>query len=243
MIDIHSHIIFGVDDGPKTLEESILLIKESYSQGTRSIIATSHRRKGMFETPEEKIRENFNIIKSEIEKILPDLNLYYGAEIYFTSDILNKLENNIFPTLGDTDYVLIEFSSSTRYTEIYKAVDKIILLGKIPILAHIERYNELVNSEKKVRNLIDKGAYIQINSASVLKVKLFGDSQKEYKKRAKYFLDKDLVHFVATDMHNLTSRKPYFKEAYKIIEKKYGKKRAEDLFVNNQRKIQNNELI
>lgn len=243
MIDIHSHIIFDVDDGPKTLDESIALIKESYNKGTKCIVATSHRRKGMFETSERKIKQNFDIVKNEVNKILPDLELYYGAEIYFTFDILNKLENNIFPTLANTDYVLIEFSNTAMYTEIYKAVNKIVLLGKIPILAHIERYDELSNNEKRVSELISKGAYMQVNATSVRKLKLFVDSQKKYKKRTKYFLDKNLVHFVATDMHNLNERKPYLKEAYTIIEQKYGKNRADKLFITNQTKILNNESI
>ena len=68
MIDIHSHIIFDVDDGPKTLEESLSLIEESYRQGVRVIVSTSHRRKGMFETPEEKILANFLVVREEAKK-------------------------------------------------------------------------------------------------------------------------------------------------------------------------------
>ena len=88
MIDIHSHIIFEVDDGPKTLEESKELLEESYRQGVRTIFSTSHRRKGMFETSEEKIQEHFQKVKELAPLIAPDLNILYGAEIYYTSDVL-----------------------------------------------------------------------------------------------------------------------------------------------------------
>ena len=80
MIDVHSHIVFDVDDGPKTLEESLDLIGESYAQGVRKIVSTSHRRKGMFETPEDKIFANFSKGEAEAEALYPDLTSYYGGE-------------------------------------------------------------------------------------------------------------------------------------------------------------------
>ncbi|MDO4813858.1 MAG: tyrosine protein phosphatase [Gemella sp.] len=237
MIDIHSHIIFGVDDGPRTLEDSLKLVEEAYSQGIRSIIATSHRRRGMFNTPEEKIKENFLILKEKLKSIYSDLDIYYGGELYYTSSILEKLENKTTPTLASTEYVLLEFSSNVMYKEIFSAVDSIILLGLKPILAHIERYNCLENNKEQVKELIHKGALMQVNSSSVLKIKLFGDKHKVYKKRAKYFIDNDLISFVATDMHNLEDRKPHLKEAYEFITSKYGKDLADKLCRKNAEKI------
>ena len=119
MIDIHSHIIFDVDDGPKTLEDSRRLLEESYRQGVRTIISTSHRRKGMFETPEEKIAANFKQVQEVAKQVADDLTVLYGAEIYYTSDILKKLEEGTFPSLGGTKYVLIEFSMNTPYKDIH----------------------------------------------------------------------------------------------------------------------------
>ena len=83
MIDLHSHIIFGVDDGPKTIEESRQLLIEAFNQGIRTIVATSHRRIGMFETPEEKIQINFRQVKELAKEIAPDLSILYGAEVYY----------------------------------------------------------------------------------------------------------------------------------------------------------------
>lgn len=83
MIDIHSHIVFDVDDGPKTLEESLSLIEESYRQGVRIIVSTSHRRKGMFETPEDIIFKNFSIVKHEAEKRFEHLQILYGGDMQF----------------------------------------------------------------------------------------------------------------------------------------------------------------
>ena len=111
------------------------------------------------------------------------------------------------------------------------------------MIAHIERYDALENNEKRVRELIDMGCYTQVNSSHVLKPKLFGETYKFMKKRAQYFLERDLVHVVASDMHNLDSRPPYMEEAYQIISKKYGRAKAEELFVENPRKIIMDQII
>ena len=243
MIDIHSHIIFGVDDGPKSMEESRQLLEESYRQGVRTIIATSHRRKGMFETPEETIAANFEQVTSLAASIADDLSILYGAEVYYSSDALEKLEKGDIPSLGGTRFVLLEFSYHTSFESIHQAVSSVQRLGFIPVLAHIERYDCLEDRADLVEELIDMGCYTQINSSSVLKPRLFGDKKKFRKKRARYFLDYDLVHFVASDMHNLDARPPYMKEAYDIIAKEYGEDYAENLFRGHaQSLLQNQEL-
>ena len=243
MIDIHSHIVFDVDDGPRTREESLALLQEAFSQGIRTIVATSHRRKNMFETPEEVIMENFKEVQALAKQELPDLTILYGAEIYYSEDALEKLEHNQIPTLNDTQYALIEFSTRTPYWEIRNALSKILLLGIKPVIAHIERYDELENNEKRVKELIDMGCYTQINSSSVLKPRLFRDKYRLFKKRAQYFLSHNLVHCVASDMHNLTSRPPYMKQAFTLIKQQYGEKKAQELFMVNPQSIISNKII
>ena len=243
MIDIHSHIVFDVDDGPRTREESLALLQEAFSQGIRTIVATSHRRKNMFETPEEVIMENFKEVQALAKQELPDLTILYGAEIYYSEDALEKLEHNQIPTLNDTQYALIEFSTRTPYWEIRNALSKILLLGIKPVIAHIERYDELENNEKRVKELIDMGCYTQINSSSVLKPRLFRDKYRLFKKRAQYFLAHNLVHCVASDMHNLSSRPPYMEQAFDTISHQYGKERAEELFLVNPQLIISNKNI
>ena len=243
MIDIHSHIVFDVDDGPDTLEESLQLIGESYAQGVRKIVSTSHRRKGMFETAEEKIYTNFQIVKEKAEKQFPELELYYGGELYYTSDLLNKITAKEVPSMNQTRFYLIEFSMGTPWREIYAAVKSLLALGITPILAHIERYNALEDKKERVKELISMGCYTQVNSSSILKPKLFGDAHKVFKKRARYFLEENLVHCIASDMHNLDKRKPYMKEAYQIILKDFGRKRASELFYFNPQALLENDYL
>lgn len=233
MIDIHSHIIFGVDDGPQTIEESLALIDEAYRQGVRVIVATSHRRKGMFETSETVIEEHFRQLKETVEKRYANLILCYGGELFYTEDIIEKLEKKEVPTLNGSHHVLLEFSRRTPWKEMQRAVNKVSLLGLTPIVAHIERYDALAFNVDRVEELIKKGCYTQINSQHVLKPYFIGDAAKEFKKRVQFLLDKDLVYCVASDMHNTVSRPPYMKEAYQFITKKYGSERARLLFETN----------
>ena len=91
---------------------------------------------------------------------------------------LEKLEEQVIPSLNGTRYALIEFSMATPYREIHTALSNVLMLGITPVIAHIERYHELENNEKRVKELIDMGCYTQINSSSILKPKLFGDKYK-----------------------------------------------------------------
>ncbi|HEL1576627.1 TPA: tyrosine protein phosphatase [Streptococcus suis] len=242
MIDIHSHIIFGVDDGPKTIEESLSLIGEAYRQGVRYIVATSHRRKGMFETPEKIIMINFLQLKEAVAEVYPEIRLCYGAELYYSKDILSKLKKKKVPTLNGSRYILLEFSMNTPWKEIQEAVNEVTLLGLTPVLAHIERYDALEFQSERVEELIDKGCYTQVNSTHVLKPALIGERAKEFKKRTRYFLEQDLVHYVASDMHNLYSRPPFMREAYQLVKKEYGEDRAKALFKKNPLMILKNQV-
>lgn len=233
MIDIHSHIIFDVDDGPKSLEESLSLLGESYAQGVTTIVATSHRRKGMFETPEATIEKQFLLLKGEAEQVYPDLELLYGGELYYTSDLIEKLEKQLVPTYNNQPFMLLEFSMSTPWQEIFQAVSTVLRLGLTPVIAHIERYNALAFNKERVIDLQNMGCYTQVNSNHVLKPKLFGDQEKLFKKRGRYFLENDLIDCIASDMHNLHSRPPFMAEAYQVVADKKGAAIAQKLFYDN----------
>lgn len=241
MVDIHSHIVFGVDDGAHDLDETRELLQDSYNQGVRTIIATPHRRRGMFETSNEVINANFVKVEEVAREIADDFRVYLGSEVFYCEGEIANIEARKYATLAETDYILVEFSYEIRYKEMQKALRDIIQLGFMPVVAHVERYNNL--DEKKVQELINMGVLIQVNAASVLKLKLFGDKHKNYKKRAKKYLDAELVHFIASDMHNMSTRRTHMAEAYNIIEKKYGTTYAYELFAKNQERLLMNKII
>lgn len=243
MIDIHSHIVFDVDDGPSTIEESLALIGESYRQGVRTIVSTSHRRRDLFKIPEEKIWENFKQVKEAAEAKFEGLEILYGGELYYNNALLEKLEDHQVPRMNDTQFALIEFSMKTSWKDIHDGLTKVLMLGVTPIIAHIERYDALENHEERVRELINMGCYTQINSAHVLKAKLFGDKYRKFKKRARYFLEKNVVHIVASDMYNLDARPPKMDVARDIISQEFGTSRAYRLFEENAKTLLENKYL
>lgn len=242
LVDIHSHVLFGVDDGAELPEDSQEILQELYNQGVRHIVATPHRRKKMFDIDIKHIIRNFNNLTDIAEEVASDLKVYLGSEIYYTEDIIMKLANGKIPSLNDTDYVLLEFSKNELFNVMYLAANKVIMEGYIPIIAHIERYDAL-DDIKKVEDLIELGCYTQVNSSNVVPKKMFKEKHSIEKERVIRFLNNNLVHIVASDVHNLTNRRPYLKEAYEIIKKKYGEKRAQNLFSINPKNVINNNMI
>lgn len=241
MIDIHSHILYGVDDGAKTINDSIRLIDEMVKQGVTKFILTPHRRKGMFEETVEKIEEHFKILKEAVKNRYKDIELYLGREIYYNEDVVEKIGTGELYSLANSRYVLIEFNYGIHPKDLENAIYNIVTSGKIPVIAHIERYECLEKNIKLIEKLIEHGVKIQVNAESVLKPKLFGDKHKKYKQRAKYFLEKDIVDIISSDAHNLDTRKPYMKEAYDVILKKYGEEKAKLLFELNAENILRDE--
>ncbi len=167
----------------------------------------------------------------------------YGGELYYTSDIVEKLEKNLIPRMHNTQFALIEFSARTSWKEIHDGLSNVIRAGVTPIVAHIERYDALEENADRVREIINMGCYTQVNSSHVLKTKLFGDKEKVRKKRVRFFLENNLVHIVASDMHNLGPRPPFMKDAYAIIKKTYGTRRARNLFIDNPQTLLENQYI
>ena len=110
IVDIHSHIIFGVDDGASDESDTRKLLEESYKQGVRTIIATPHRRRGMFETSNEVIKENFARVEEIAREVADDLEVYLGSEVFYREGEIAKIESGNYETLAQTDYILIEFS-------------------------------------------------------------------------------------------------------------------------------------
>lgn len=234
MIDIHTHILYGVDDGVTTLEESLKCIEACYLQGVRGIFLTPHRKKGQFESSTEKRQAHFACLQAEVRKRFPELQLFYGEEIYVSFDALKKIEEGTWKSLENGAFVLIEFHPALHYAEMEQTVVQLRCMGKCPVLAHIERYEPLAFDAVKVERLIQKGAYIQVNAKNVLPMKLWGEKNKEYKKRVKFFLEKGMVHFVASDVHSFAEENLCLLKAYQQVEKKYGKERADLLFLKNQ---------
>ncbi len=221
MIDIHTHLVFDVDDGSADLDTSIFLIEEEKKQGVTDIICTPHYRKGMFESSREKISEHFNILKQNAKNI----NLYLGQEIYVQSynSFKKILENKQVFTMNNTQYLLLEFSY-TREIDISEIVFLASLYNYKVIIAHIERYEYL--SSDNILEIIQSGALIQMNASSVI-----GKYGLKIKKRCKKYLKQQYISFIASDIHS--NRKNHLQKCYNYMNKHYNKQYVQDIFYNN----------
>ena len=220
MIDIHSHFIFGVDDGSRDLSSSLEMLEQANRDGVSDIICTPHFRKGVFETPAEVIKKHFDELKAANPY---PINLYLGQEIAKHRGMFSRIASGELFTMNGTRYVLLEF----KYAEDSEIEDTILdakYSGYKPIIAHVERYEYV--KEKDVKRFIEAGALIQVNAdALVLK------RGARYKRRVEKYLKHRLVHFVANDMHH--SREYCMKKAYEYVSAKFGTDYADDLFINN----------
>ena len=214
MFDIHTHILYGVDDGADSIETSTYLLNQARDNEINKILLTPHQNVELKRS--EELIKRFNSFKKEFKYI--DIDLYLGAEIYYYPKMIDDLDNNILLTLNNTKYVLVEFSTRME-TDIASIIYDLNIRGYKPIVAHIERYRYL-----KLEDYDDikaQGALIQVNTKSFL--------NKGYKKQLKYLLKNHLIDFIASDCHN-ENRDIDFNEVKKLISKKY-KDQFDKLFV------------
>lgn len=229
MIDIHCHILPDVDDGSKSIEESIEMAKIAQSEGIKKIVNTSHYHPDFKYIKGKELGEALN----EFNKILKnkgiDVEVILGNELYFTEDLIENFENLEFYSINKSRYVLIEFSPNNFPKNLVDIVYEIKLKKYIPILAHVERYPKIQENPNIIYDCINEGALIQVNASSVI-----GKNGSEAEKVSKILLDHNMVHFVATDAHSSTRRRPLIRDTYNYISKIYGEDTSKKLFIENQ---------
>ena len=232
MIDIHTHILPGVDDGSESSQDSIKMLKEAQKQGVTDVFLTPHYRM-RYKREKSEIIELFNNFCLEVEKENLNINLYLGQEIYYSHKIRKLISEGKLLTLNNSKYILIEFSYMSS-SEIDELVYEITLLGYVPILAHVERFDYV--SIDLIKQLKTLGALVQINAGS-----LFSGAFNNCARKAKKLLKLGLVDFVASDVHSF--RVNNLQRANEYISKKFGTDVANKLFIDNAKKVINNQDI
>lgn len=220
MIDLHSHVLYGVDDGPKSLEESLELLKLAVNMGYTHICCTSHYQKGKYEN--KKYFENFSNLKQEIENLNIPINLYCGNELFLDIDTLMTLSKKEFFPLNNTKYILIEFPKGVILNVKLNILKTLIGWGYKPIVAHVERYEELLQNFKELKELNVK---TQFNLSSL-----------EYLKENYSSLIGEM-DIVATDVHDLKGRSYNLEDKIKNLKEIVGEEKFKDLTINNPQKI------
>lgn len=227
MIDIHSHILFEVDDGSRSLDEAISHAKQALEAGYSGIVCSAHYKKGRFEN--EDYDENFKKLEEEIKAREINIKLYKGNELEINEDVFTCVEKAY--SINDSKYVLLEFSENLVFEAYMKIFKKLMKKGYTPILAHIERYPH-IKIEEFIK-MYEKKIIFQMNIRTVMNMS----------KKTEILLKKGYINVVATDSHRLLRRDYNVEKYLKKLKDIVGEKRYLELTKINPEKIIKNEEV
>lgn len=214
IIDVHCHILPGLDDGAADIRESQKMLRMAYDQGICSVIATPHYSIQFQNNTPELIRKKCDELQEWATRELDEkFHIYPGQEIFSFHHVVEKLDQGKLLSLAGSSCVLLEFLPSVSFSSLYKTVRELTMTPYRPILAHIERYQELRKKEK-VEELIETGALMQMNYRPI-GGKWYGDTTRWCRK----MLLEGNIHFLGTDMHDTEQRYPETEEAMLWMEK------------------------
>ncbi len=233
MFDIHSHIIYHIDDGSRDIEESVKLIRKAYEQGATDIIATPHYYVE-YPTNPTRIREKLSDIEEAVKEAGMEVRLYAGNEVLYFDSMAERLRTGEILTLCGSRYTLIEFYPLESYKTILKCVRNIRNAGYLPVIAHAERFKGL--RENGLSEIIGLGAYVQLSTEPIGRKGLGAlfDGETKFVREA---LKRGEAHFLGTDMHRADTRPPVMKDALKWISDNLDKDYANEILFANGQKI------
>ncbi|MCF0115307.1 MAG: hypothetical protein HUJ56_08140 [Erysipelotrichaceae bacterium] len=210
------------------METSLKMLKMLYDEGVTYVVLTPHHRHGYACEKTEILDQRFDELLSQVEQVLPRMQVYLGSEVHYASNIVEELNQEMAITMNGTQYVLTEFKPQTSYNDMKATLVNLSLSGYKPIIAHAERYECLLKDPVLVQDLVEMGYFVQLNTGSIsgtygFKVKKFCDKLLAY----------ELVHFLGSDAHDLDKRKPEYEKAIKHIRKKFGEEYATKISYTN----------
>jgi protein-tyrosine phosphatase len=234
IVDIHSHIIPGIDDGSKSMEMTLEMIKNAQKEGTKEIVATPHYLLEYGETTIEEVKEYVKKINSILENEKIDVKVYSGQEVYYNEKIIEDyIEGNI-GTINDSRYMLIEFSMHKFDKNIFDILYELQVRGIVPIIAHPERYKPIIEKTSLINDFVNEGYLFQVNSGSIE-----GKFGEKVKKTANILLDSNIYNFIGSDAHNVKNRNTGLKNALVLVSQNINN----DIFKDSSEKLLNNEKI
>lgn len=239
LFDTHSHLAWGIDDGYKTKEDSINALKMMQQQGVKYVVSTPHFIPGSI-TKDKFIKMNERIDELTVLASEYDVNIIRGCELFLNHEFMDTLDERLINTIGHSDYLLAEFNVTRELGKSDQVEDRLYELsvrGYTVLIAHVERYFQKKLDMNRIKDWINQGYYIQVNTSSLL-----GIHGPQVQKNAFMLIDEGCAHIIGTDTHSSTGRRnPNLSKAYSLIEERYGKEKAIILFYKNGLHILNNE--
>ena len=227
-IDIHCHILPGIDDGAGSMEESMSMLETAAEEGISDMIVTPHYKKGRHNAGVHTILERMRSLQEAAdEKDIP-VTLHPGNEVYCFEGMEEVLDAGTILTLNGTDRVLVEFSPTDSFVYIRNAVDSLRGMDYIPVIAHTERYKCFLEYWEYVEDLKRMDAEIQVNASGIM-----GGQGGQVKRFIHRLLKEQLVDYAATDAHDCQRRAPNIKKCAAYLYRKYGSDYAEKITYSN----------
>jgi protein-tyrosine phosphatase len=238
MIDIHSHILPGLDDGPKTLDDALLMCEIAQEDGIKSIVATPHNLNGSYENERARIaRETVSLNKALRQRKI-DVNVIPGSDTRLDTNLLEMLQEGKVMTINDTGkFLLLELGSFFIAEQVKRQLFELRLRGITPVISHPERNETLMEDLDALREFITMGALTQITAGSIT-----GDFGRAVQKNALRLLGSNMAHVLATDAHNTTSRPPVLSRALRAISRELGDGEARRMVLDTPQSIINGTM-
>lgn len=228
MIDIHSHLVFGVDDGPSTIKESIRMVLEAEKLGIKEIFATPHYNVQLFDT--DRAAENFQILLSRVTDC--DVVLHLGYEVYLNPQMMENVRILKGKSLNGSDYLLFELPFGYIPENYSKLLYGLHLERIIPVLAHPERNRIFMKDFDSFIKFIESGCLVQIDAGSI--VGAYGTEAKNF---ARKVIRLNLAQFIASDAHCTEDYRERYPAAYNQVKKWVGEEYTDKLFFQNAKRI------
>lgn len=210
MIDIHSHILPGVDDGARTLDESLDMLRMAVDTGVTIQVLTPHIHYGRYENQKADLQQRFAVFQDQVDSANIKIGLQLGSEVRIGTEIMQLVAQDAIPTLGEYNgkkTFLLEFPRIEVPVGYENLVKWLINKNYLPIIVHPERNQTFVRLPQKLKILTDMGCPLQITASSL--TGLFGE---EAQQNAELLLQEGRVSAIASDCHNLKGRKPNLNE-------------------------------
>lgn len=238
IIDIHSHILPGVDDGSDSLETSFRMLEIASENGISQIILTPHNKPAHRNVPPHRIAARMQQLQDELDARQIGIELYPGSELYYRDGLAEELEDGETLTLAGSHYVLTEFSPGAEYEYIRNGIYSLQMHGYRPILAHAERYRNICLKPERAADLEEMGCYIQVNAGSIMGT--FGFAARQFTRK---LLKQQLVSFIASDAHDTGRRAPYLADCADYVAKKFGEDYRQEILYDNPMCVIRDEYI
>ena len=222
MIDIHSHILPGIDDGAQTMEDTVALLKLAQETGTTHIVASPHA-----DTTYTYDVDKVTALIAEAQALAGDgIKILRGCDFHLMmANVQDAMEHPRRYTINEGPYLLMELAEMLIFPNTSQIWQRLEDLGMRIILTHPERNPILQQDIDKVQRWVEEGRYMQVTSQSLLG--MFGPKPQKF---ATTLIERGLAHFVASDGHNLTGRPPRLDHGYQYVQKCFGEELAEILF-------------